>query len=174
VTGASGKTRHAIVMGVSGCGKTTLGENLSEALGWRFVEGDSYHPKANVEKMSAGIPLEDEDRWPWLEALAEEIRNDAEAGRCSIVGCSALKKAYRDILRTGAADVFFLHMHGDRETFVDRLGHRQGHFFPAKLLESQLAALEPLGPGEAGTVINIALDEEEQLAAALRALTPRD
>jgi gluconokinase len=157
-------------MGVSGCGKTTLGENLGAALGWHFVEGDSFHPKANVEKMSAGIPLDDADRRPWLEALAEQIRKDAEAGQSSIVGCSALKRTYRDILRSGAEQVFFLHLHGDRATFADRLGHREGHFFPAKLLDSQLATLELLEPDEAGAVIDIAQSPEEQLAASLKAL----
>jgi gluconokinase len=172
--GGDRQTRHVVVMGVSGCGKSTLGQGLADALGWHFVEGDSFHPKANVDKMSAGIPLDDDDRKPWLETLAAEIGKDAAAGRSSVVGCSSLKRAYRDILRTGAPGVFFMHMHGDRSILADRLGHRPGHFFPAKLLDSQLATLEPLAPDEAGAVIDIALSGEGQLAAALKALGCRD
>ena len=162
--------RHVVVMGVSGSGKTTLGTALAAALGWRFVEGDAFHPEANVEKMSAGVPLDDDDRLPWLEALAAEIARDEAAGRSSVVGCSALKRAYRDILRTGAPRLLFLHAHGDRAVLAERVSHRPGHFFPATLLDSQLATLEPLGADEAGFVVDVAPPIEAQVAEARRRL----
>lgn len=160
---------HIVVMGVSGSGKTTVGEALAEALGWPFVEGDSYHPAANIAKMSAGHPLDDDDRRPWLEALAARIGQDDAAGHSSVVGCSSLRRSYRDILRTGAPDVRFLHVHGDRELLARRLGHRPGHFFPPALLESQFAALEPLGPDENGVVVDIAAPVPEMVTEARRA-----
>jgi gluconokinase len=167
----AGRARqHLVVMGVSGSGKTTVGEALAAALGWRFVEGDSFHPAANVEKMSAGIPLDDDDRRPWLEALAAEIGKDEAAGRSSVVGCSALKRAYRDILRGGAPRVRFVHVHGERALLTERVAHRPGHFFPAALLDSQLAALEPLGPDEDGVVVDVALPVAAQVEAALAGL----
>jgi gluconokinase len=162
--------QHVVAMGVSGAGKTTVGEALAASLGWRFVEGDSFHPPANVAKMSAGVPLDDADRVPWLEALAVEIGRDDAAGRSSVVGCSALKRSYRDILRRGAPRVRFLHVHGDRALLAERVAHRLGHFFPATLLDSQLAALEPLGPDEDGVVVDAALPVAQQVAAALGGL----
>ncbi|WP_104667335.1 gluconokinase [Ensifer adhaerens] len=166
----SADLQHIVVMGVSGSGKTTVGEALAARLGWRFVEGDSFHPPENVAKMSAGIPLDDNDREPWLRTLAAEIAKDEAAGRPSVVGCSALKRAYRDILRTGAPRVRFVHVHGDRAVLADRLSHRSGHFFPASLLDTQLAALEPLGPDEDGVVVDVALATGEQVELALRGL----
>lgn len=162
--------QHIVVMGVSGSGKTTVGEALAERLGWRFVEGDSFHPPENVAKMSAGIPLDDNDRAPWLKALAAEIARDEAAGRPSVVGCSALKRAYRDILRSGAPCVRFVHVDGDRAVLTERLSHRAGHFFPARLLDSQLAALELLGPDEDGVVVDVALPTGEQVDLAIRGL----
>ncbi len=162
--------QHIVVMGVSGSGKSTLGAALAGRLGWRFIEGDSFHPEANVAKMSAGTPLDDADRKPWLEALAAEIARNEAAGRSSVIGCSALKRAYRDILRGGAPTVRFFHVHGDREVLADRLSHRPGHFFPARLLESQLSTLEPLAPDEDGVVIDVALPPDAQLDAAMKAL----
>ncbi|MGE6781614.1 gluconokinase [Ensifer adhaerens] len=166
----SADLQHIVVMGVSGSGKTTVGEALAARLGWRFIEGDSFHPPENVAKMSAGIPLDDNDRKPWLRTLAAEIAKDEAAGRSSVVGCSALKRAYRDILRTGAPRVRFVHVHGDRAVLADRLSHRSGHFFPASLLDTQLAALEPLGPDEDGVVVDVALATGEQVDLALRGL----
>jgi gluconokinase len=157
-------------MGVSGSGKTTLGEALAARLGWRFVEGDRFHPRENVAKMSAGVALDDDDRRPWLEALAAAIARDEAERRLSVVGCSALKRAYRDILRTGAPRVRFLHVHGDRGVLAERVANRPGHFFPASLLDSQLATLEPLGPDEDGVVVDLALPVEAQVAAAVRGL----
>src|SRR6478752_2643480 len=139
VAAMSEDLQDIVVMGVSGSGKTTVGEALAARLGWRFVEGDSFHPPENVAKMSAGIPLDDNDREPWLRALAAEIAKDEAAGSPSVVGCSALKRSYRDILRTGAPRVCFVHVHGDRTVLADRLSHRAGHFFPASLLDTQLA-----------------------------------
>lgn len=160
---------HIVVMGVSGSGKTTVGEALARALGWRFIEGDAFHPAANVAKMSAGHPLDDDDRRPWLEALATEIARDDAAGRPSVVGCSALRRSYRDILRSGAEDVRFLHVHGDRALLWDRISHRPGHFFPPALLDSQLATLEPLGPDERGVVVDVAAPIPEMVATARQA-----
>lgn len=166
----TGALQHIVVMGVSGSGKSTVGKALAATLGWPFVEGDSFHPPANVAKMSAGTPLDDDDRRPWLETLAAQIARNEAAGRSSVLGCSALKRAYRDILRSGAPRVRFLHVHGDRTVLAERVSHRPGHFFPASLLESQLATLEPLGEDEDGVVIDVALPPAEQLDAALHAL----
>ena len=166
----TGALQHIVVMGVSGAGKSTTGEALAKRLGWPFVEGDSFHPPANVEKMHAGIPLTDADREPWLRALAAELARYQALGQSSVMGCSSLKRAYRDILRSGAPRVRFLHVHGTREILADRLGHREGHFFPAKLLDSQLATLEMLGPDEDGVVVDMALSVEAQVDAALRLL----
>lgn len=162
--------QHVVVMGVAGCGKSTLGANLARALGWPFGEGDAFHPPANVEKMAARVPLTDADRRPWLEALARAIAGHEAAGQSSVVACSALKRAYRDILRNGAPRVRFLHMHGDFEVLAERLAGRKGHFFPADLLRSQFETLEPLGPDEDGLVVDVALPPEAQLRAALDGL----
>jgi gluconokinase len=162
--------QHVVVMGVSGSGKTTVGEALAAALGWRFVEGDSFHPAANVAKVSAGVPLDDADRAPWLAALAAEIAADDAAGRSSVIACSALKRAYRDVLRSAGPPVRFLHVHGDRALLAERVSDRLGHFFPAALLDSQLATLEPLGPDENGAVVDAALPVDAQVRAAVRSL----
>ena len=159
--------QHVVVMGVSGCGKSTLGERLAEALGWPFLEGDRFHPRANVEKMAAHVPLTDSDRRPWLEALAGAIARDEAEGRSSVVACSALRRAYRDILREGAPRVGFVHMHGDFAVLAERLSRRKGHFFPADLLRSQFETLEMLGPDEDGCLVDVAMSPQDQLAAAL-------
>jgi carbohydrate kinase (thermoresistant glucokinase family) len=157
-------------MGVAGCGKTTTGERLAAALGWPFDEGDRFHLPASVAKMSAGIPLEDADRWPWLAKLAALMGEHEAAGRSSVLACSSLKRAYRDLLRTGAPRVRFLHLHGSREVLQARLDARKGHFFPPDLLASQFATLEPLQPDEDGMVVDLALPIEAQVEAALRGL----
>ena len=162
--------QHIVVMGVSGAGKTTTGEALAARLGWPFVEGDAFHPPSNVDKMAHGTPLTDADREPWLRALASQIAAAEARGESSVLGCSSLKRAYRDILRSGAPRVRFLHVHGTRELLSDRLNHRAGHFFPPKLLDSQLATLEPLAPDEDGAVIDMMLPPEEQVAQAVRLL----
>lgn len=157
-------------MGVSGCGKTTVAEGLAEVTGWRFAEGDAHHPRENVEKMASGTPLTDEDRWPWLEGLATWIGEQEAAGRSCVLSCSALKRSYRDVLRSGAPDVRFVHLHGDRSVLQERLRTRAGHFFPMALLETQLDTLEPLGADEAGVVVDLDLTPQEQVAAAVAGL----
>ncbi len=159
--------QHIVVMGVSGCGKTTVGEALAARLGWPFEEGDRHHLPTSVAKMSAHIPLEDADRWPWLEKLAALIAAQEAAGRSSIITCSSLKRGYRDLLRTGAPRVRFLHLHGSREVLQARLDARKGHFFPRDLLASQFATLEPLQPDEDGVVVDVDLPVERQVEEAL-------
>lgn len=165
--------QHLVVMGVAGCGKTTIGEGLARALDWPFAEGDLDHPKANIDKMAAGIPLTDDDRWPWLRILAGRIAAEDAAGRSSVLACSALRRAYRDVLRSGgggAPRVRFVHLHGPVEVLQARIAARQGHFFPPGLLASQLAALEPLGPDEDGIVVDVSLASDAQIAGSLRRL----
>ncbi len=166
MTDGAGGT-HVVVMGVSGCGKTTVGEGVAEVLGWRFAEGDAYHPRANIDKMASGTALTDEDRRPWLERLASWVGEQEAAGRSSVLSCSALKRSYRDVLRSGAPDVRFVHLHGDRSILEERLSTRAGHFFPARLLDDQLETLEELAPDEAGVVVDLDLAPEEQIAQAV-------
>ncbi|MGJ4892441.1 gluconokinase [Bradyrhizobium sp. HKCCYLRH3099] len=140
---ASDLPQALIVMGVSSSGKSTVGAALGERLGWRFEDGDSFHPPANVAKMSAGHPLTDEDRWPWLRAIAEEIARCRAHGEHIILACSALKRAYRDILVGSRDDVRLVYLSGSRELIADRMEHRENHFMPPGLLASQFATLEP-------------------------------
>ena len=139
-----------VLMGVSGAGKTAVGTRLAKALGGTFVEGDDFHPPANVAKMRSGVPLDDADRQPWLETLSREIGAWLEAGRTVVLACSALKQRYRDILKAGRPGVRFVHLKGDEDLIRQRLEHRRGHYMPASLLDSQLAALEE--PADAITV----------------------
>jgi gluconokinase len=132
-----------VLMGVSGSGKTTVGQLLAAALDAEFVEGDAYHPPENIEKMRRGIPLEDVDRWPWLEILSAEIDRWLAAGRTVVLACSALKQRYREVLAQGHPDVRFVHLEGAKALIRVRLDRRQGHYMPAILLDSQFAALEP-------------------------------
>jgi gluconokinase len=135
----SPKLGPLVVMGVSGCGKTSVGKLLASQLGYRFIEGDSRHPEGNVEKMRAGIALDDDDRWPWLENLGDELK----AGRETVISCSALKRSYRDLLRVRAAGpVTFVFLQGSRATLATRLAARNGHYMPLSLLDSQLQTLE--------------------------------
>jgi gluconokinase len=143
-----------VVMGVSGSGKTTVAERLAERLDWEFAEGDDFHPRANVEKMAAGHPLDDDDRWPWLRTIGGWIDQREATGRSVVVTCSALKRSYRDLLREGRPSVWFAHVTVDAEVLRNRLRERTGHYMPASLLESQLATLEPLQPDEAGAEIS--------------------
>jgi len=131
-----------IVMGVSGSGKSTIGEALATRLGQPFIDGDSLHPVANREKMAHGIPLDDADRQPWFDAIVAEMDRHRERGESLVLACSALKRAYRDFLRGGHGDVRFVYLHASRELLAERLGHRSGHFFDPALLDSQLATLE--------------------------------
>jgi gluconokinase len=136
-----------VVMGVCGSGKSVIGALLARALGVEFVEGDADHSPENVARMSAGIPLTDEDRQAWLAAIATRL-DQARAGPGLVVSCSALKRSYRDVLRGGRADVQIVHLEGDRALLEQRLAGRRGHFMPSSLLDSQLATLEPPSPDE--------------------------
>lgn len=149
---AAGKTA-VVVMGVSGCGKTTVAELLAARLGWPLAEADDFHPVANKDKMAAGIPLTDIDRQPWLTALRDWID---ESPGSTIITCSALKRSYRALLASADARVRFLHLHGDPGVIRSRMARRRGHFMPTSLLDSQLATLEPLQPDEHGVVVDIA------------------
>jgi gluconokinase len=142
-----------VVMGVSGSGKTTVAQRVAERLGWVFAEGDDFHPAANVAKMHAGHPLTDEDRWPWLRALADWIGVREAAGENAVLTCSALKRSYRALLDSGHPSVRFVHITASPETIRHRLEQRQGHYMPASLLDSQLATLEPLQPDEPGFTV---------------------
>ncbi|WP_244425125.1 gluconokinase [Bradyrhizobium sp. STM 3843] len=144
-----------VIMGVSGSGKSTIGEALSARLGWRYEDGDSFHPAANVAKMSAGHPLTDADRWPWLQAIAAEIERCRAAGEHVIIACSALKKAYRDILVHGRDDIRMVYLKGTEALIADRIGHRKGHFMPPGLLASQFATLEPPADEEHPVTVSI-------------------
>ncbi|MDC7123688.1 gluconokinase [Cellulomonas fimi] len=157
-------------MGVSGTGKTTIGRLVAEALGTPFVEGDDLHPPANVEKMAAGVPLTDEDRGPWLRLVAGAMTEHAQAGRGTVVACSALRRAYRDVLRSADGRVRFVHLAVDRDELARRMAGRRGHFMPVSLLESQLATLEPLAPDEDGVELPVHRDPAQTAAAVVEAL----
>ena len=142
-------------MGVSGSGKSLIGAGFARALGVDFVEGDEYHSAENVERMSRGIPLTDEDRARWLRSLAARIRKAKEAGSSLVISCSALKRSYRDILRTDAPELRFIYLKGERALIAQRLAGRRGHFMPSSLLESQFTTLEEPLPGEDAWVCDI-------------------
>jgi gluconokinase len=144
-----------VVMGVSGSGKTTVARALAERLSCRMLEGDSLHSAANIERMSAGVPLTDEDRGAWLLAIREQIRAAAHENKGLVVSCSALKRRYRDILREGASRVIFVYLHGERELLARRLSERRNHFMSPSLLDSQLETLEPPGTDELVIACNI-------------------
>lgn len=156
-----------VVMGVSGCGKSSVGSALAEALGARFIDGDDLHPEANKAKMGAGIPLDDDDRWPWLDLVGKALAE----GAGTVIACSALKRAYRDRIRATAPNTFFVHLDGTREILQQRLGGRKGHFMPATLLDSQLAILEPLETDEFGSVIDIDQSLSQIIALAQALIT---
>lgn len=145
-----------IVMGVTGCGKSSLGREIASSLDAPFLEGDEFHPEANIAKMSAGIPLTDEDRVGWLDLLAREIRQRAETGASVVMSCSALKKKYREQLNdVSGQDILYVFMDGPKEVIAARLDQRKGHYMPPSLLDSQLEALDP--PGEDEHVIRVDL-----------------
>ncbi|MGW0611390.1 gluconokinase [Streptomyces sp. NPDC002788] len=153
-----------VVMGVSGSGKTTVGRLLAQRLGVPYAEGDDFHPAANVEKMRAGHPLDDDDRRPWLEEIARWLTGHADSG--GVVTCSALKRRYRDRLASAVPHVFFLHLDGSPELIAARITARQGHFMPPALLRTQFADLEPMGEDEPGAAIPIDGTPEETAALA--------
>ncbi len=151
---AGSEPRHLVVMGASGSGKTTVAHRLAAELGREFADADDFHPKTNVAKMARGEPLTDADREPWLRALAAWIARHHELGRSTVLACSALQRRYRDTLRSAAPHVVFVHLDAPRATLLRRMQHREGHYMPAALLDSQLATLEPLAPGEAGLTLD--------------------
>ena len=160
-----------VVMGVAGSGKSTIGEALGSRLGWRYEDGDSFHPPSNVAKMKSGQPLTDDDRWPWLKAIAAEIERCSQAGEHVIIACSALKHAYRDILVHGRNDIRIVYLNGSHDVIADRLGHRKGHFMPAGLLDSQFATLEPPSADERPIIVPIDGGVEEIVDHILQQLT---
>ena len=162
-----------VIMGVAGSGKSTIGRLLADRLGWELAEGDELHPEANVAKMAAGQPLTDADRWPWLARVRAWIDEHVAAGRPGVITCSALKRAYRDVLRD--PHVVFVHLAGTRDQLAPRLAARRGHFMPVSLLDSQLADLEPPGPDERALTVDISAPPAEQATAIVlaRASGPR-
>lgn len=155
--GPADDTRHVVVMGVSGTGKTSVATRVADDLGWVFVEGDAQHPPANVAKMSAGVPLDDVDRAPWLSALSRVLATHHAAGDSTVLTCSSLKRAYRDVLRSGVPDgsVLFVHLTAPFQVLWERMSSRSDHFMPPTLLESQLDTLEPLAPDEDGVLVDV-------------------
>jgi carbohydrate kinase (thermoresistant glucokinase family) len=154
-----------VVMGVAGCGKTTVGAALAAQRGWRFQEGDALHPPANVAKMAGGTPLTDADRWPWLAAIAAVIDGWRAAGESGVVTCSALKRAYRDVLVGERPDVRLVYLRGDKTLIAGRMAARKGHFMPPALLDSQFATLEEPGADERPIVVDIGPPAAEIVAA---------
>jgi gluconokinase len=142
---------HIVVMGVAGCGKTAVGSLLASQLDFRFVDADDLHPAANVRKMAGGTPLDDDDRWPWLDIVGQTLAQSSGI----VVACSALKLAYRERLRSSAEDLSFVHLTGSRELLAQRMSLRAEHFMPTSLLESQLRALEPLDSAERGIALDV-------------------
>jgi gluconokinase len=152
-------------MGVAGSGKSVVGAALAHALGVEFVEGDKYHSAENVERMSRGVPLTDEDREEWLRSLAARIGEAKDAGTGLVISCSALKRSYRDILRTEASDLRFVFLEGERPLIAERLAGRREHFMPPSLLDSQLATLEAPSPDEGAWLCDIRKSPQELVAA---------
>lgn len=151
-----------VVMGVSGCGKSTVGEHLATELGLEYKDGDELHPQSNIDKMASGQALDDDDRAWWLVQVGKWLR-DRDSG---VIACSALKRSYRDLIRTKAPGTIFVHLHGDYDLLLSRMDSREDHFMPSTLLDSQFATLEPLGQDEESKVFDIALPIEEIVAAA--------
>ena len=156
---SAGPAPLVVVMGVTAVGKTTVGELLAERYGVEYADADAFHPQANIDKMSSGTPLDDDDRWPWLEAIGGWLADHASVG--AVVSCSALKRAYRDVLVRTAPTVTFLHLHGDHDVIRERIANRKGHFMPPSLVDSQLDTLEMLEPDEPGAVVDLTLTPEQ-------------
>lgn len=152
---------RVVLMGVSGCGKSTVGEGLAAHLGWRFVEGDRLHPSENVAKMAAGQALNDVDRAGWLAALADVLAQARQAGQGLVISCSALKRAYRDRLRAGDPQALFVHLHGSHAVISQRIAERTHMYMPASLLESQFAALQAPEPDEQALCLSVQLPPAE-------------
>lgn len=165
--------RHIVVMGVSGSGKSLVGELLTARLGWPFCEADEAHPPANVAKMASGQPLSDEDRFPWLRTIRDWMSARQREGDSTVVTCSALRRSYRDVLRQATGEVVFVHLHGKRWLLEQRLSGREGHFMPVELLDSQLATLESLEADEVGIVLDVTATPEDLVEQTLQAFGPR-
>jgi gluconokinase len=163
-------SEHIVVMGVSGTGKTTIGRRLARKLDRDFVEGDDLHPTANVAQMRAGVPLTDAERLPWLRLVRDAMSHAGAEGRPTVVACSALRRSYRDLLRTADGGVRFVHLVVPRDELAHRLAHREGHFMPASLLDSQLATLEPLEADEDAVEVAVARRPGLTVRAVLEAL----
>ncbi|MEU6020339.1 gluconokinase [Micromonospora sp. NPDC048871] len=163
-------TRHIVVMGVSGAGKTTVARGIAASTGLTFAEADEFHSEANVARMRAGIPLDDDARWPWLQALADWMTARHREGVSTVLTCSALKRSYRDLLRQGPPGVFFVHLHGPTEVIRERMSVRTHEYMPPSLLDSQTATLEPLWPDEPGIVIDLRSTSDALVAEAVRRL----
>lgn len=159
-----------VVMGPSGTGKTTTARLLSQRLGWKFAEADEFHPKSNIDKMSAGIALDDDDRAPWLAAIRDWISDEAMMGESTVITCSALKRRYRDTLRGAEARVRFVELHAPQGVIGDRLAQRRGHYMPPSLLTSQYADFEPLAADEDGVKVSVEQDPDAVATDALRQL----
>lgn len=157
---------HIVVMGVSGCGKSTVGCQLAKRLGIEYKDGDELHPKENIDKMRSGTPLTDADREPWLGLVGQWL-SERDDG---VIACSALKRSYRDIIRKKAPDTFFVHLHGTYEVHLERVQRREGHFMPTSLLDSQFDTLEPLEDDEPSMVIDIDQPVEDIVEAAYQAV----
>lgn len=163
-------TRHVVVMGVSGAGKTTVARGISAATGLAFAEADEFHSPANVARMRSGVPLDDTTRRPWLRDIAAWIADRGTEGRSTVLACSALKRSYREVLRQGTLRLDFVHLDGPAEVIRARMARREGHYMPASLLESQLATLEPAQPDESVLVLDVSLAPEALVAAAIDGL----
>ncbi|MGN0063475.1 MAG: gluconokinase [Nocardioides sp.] len=161
---------HVIVMGVSGVGKTTVAEGLARITGWDLAEGDQFHPQANVDKMASGVPLTDEDRWPWLRSIGDWISAEAAEGRSAVITCSALRRSYRDLLREGRPSVRFCHLVAGEDLVAERVAARTDHFMPPSLLHSQYETLEPLEADEPGVRVPIDATPDEVVRRAAEAL----
>jgi gluconokinase len=159
-----------VVMGVSGSGKSTIADALAKRLDWRFEDGDKFHPASNVAKMSAGQPLTDEDRWPWLQAIADEIDRLCGKGQRAVVACSALRRAYRNVLVHGRDDVRIVFLDGTEALIAGRLAARRGHFMPPGLLASQFKTLEPPAPDERAVTASIDATVEAIVEGIIRQL----
>jgi len=170
MTTADAKPLVLVLMGVSGCGKSTTGARLSKLLGWPFRDADSFHPQANIDKMSQGLPLTDEDRQPWLAAIAQWIDERLAAGECGIVSCSALKRTYRRIIVGERAGVRLVYLKGNMELIGDRLSRRRNHFMPPALLRSQFDALEEPQGDERALSVPISLTPRRVVAAIMQEL----
>ncbi|MCP4603016.1 MAG: gluconokinase [Proteobacteria bacterium] len=157
-------------MGVSGCGKSSVGGAIASKAGWAFIEGDDLHPAANRRKIASGIPLGDDDRWPWLDSIAREARAIEGDGRSVVVACSALKRVYRERLACGSKDIRFVYLAGHRALIQDRMAARQDHFMPPGLLDSQLATLERPDDDERAIPLDIEMPLDDIVRAALAAL----